>query len=125
MSKATISKFESVTAYLAAQPPRNRAILQKIRKTIKHSAPEVKERISYNIPGFECNGMLLWMAGFKNHVSVYPVTAAMERKLKKEIAPYRVSKGTLQFVLDDPVPYDLISEIARIRVEENAKRRRK
>lgn len=109
----------TVAAYLAGMPPGARRALRQLRTAIKTAAPGLTERISYRIPAFELGGRpLLYIAGFKAHVSVYPVTSGMLARYGKAIAPYRAGKGTLRFPLDAPMPVDLVAKLARVRVRE-------
>lgn len=94
-------------------------MLKQMRALVRAVAPRATEKISYGIPTFVLNGTyLVYVGGFKNHVSVYPVTAAVTRQLKNEIKPYQTGKGTLQFPLADPLPKTLIRKIIKIRVGE-------
>jgi uncharacterized protein YdhG (YjbR/CyaY superfamily) len=91
---------------------------------IKESAPEAQEKISYGMPAFHQNGSLVWFAAHKRHIGFYPTGSGIEA-FQEELAGYKVSKGTLQFPLDQPMPYDLIRKIVKYRVEENRKPGRK
>ena len=95
--------------------------LQKLRLTVKKAAPQAKEKISYGIPAFTLNGMLVWFAAFKNHIGFYPAPTGIEQ-FKKELAIYQKGKGTLQFPLDKPLPLGLITKIVKFRVKENLAR---
>ena len=109
----------SVAAYIARTPPVARRALRQLRSAIKAAAPGITERISYRIPTFELDGrFLLYIAAFREHVSVYPVTAGMLARYGKAIAPYRAGKGTLRFALDEPIPVDLVARLAKVRVRE-------
>jgi uncharacterized protein YdhG (YjbR/CyaY superfamily) len=109
----------TVSEYLAATPPKARQALKQLRAAIKAAAPGITERISYRIPTFDLDGRrLLYIAAFAEHVGLYPVTAAMVAKHGPAIAPYRSGKGTLRFPLDAPVPVELVTRVARARVEE-------
>ena len=109
----------TVPAYIAAAPPRARKALKQLRAVIKAAAPGITERISYRIPTFELDGKyLLYIAAFREHVSVYPVTAAMAANYGDAIAPFRSGKGTLRFSLEAPIPLSLIRQLARLRVRE-------
>jgi uncharacterized protein YdhG (YjbR/CyaY superfamily) len=100
-------------------PPVARRALKQLRTAIKAAAPGITERISYRIPTFELDGQyLLYMAAFKEHVSVYPVTSGMLARYGKAIAPYRAGKGTLRFPLNAPIPTDLVAKLAKVRVRE-------
>lgn len=109
----------TVSTYIAKAPPGTRKALKALRAAIKSVAPGITERISYGIPTFDVDGRyLLYIAGFRGHVSVYPVTPGMVARYGKSIARFRKGKGTLQFPLDEPVPIDLIVKLARVRLEE-------
>jgi uncharacterized protein YdhG (YjbR/CyaY superfamily) len=109
----------NVAAYIAKAPPGTRQALKALRAAIKSVAPGITERISYGIPTFDVDGRyLLYIAGFRDHVSVYPVTSGMIARYGKRIAPFRSGKGTLRFPLDEPVPIDLVVKLARVRLEE-------
>jgi uncharacterized protein YdhG (YjbR/CyaY superfamily) len=108
--------------YIAAFPKDVQAILKKMRLTIKKAAPKAGEKISYGIPSFTLNGTyLVYFAGFKNHVSVYPAPRGDE-EFKKALAPYKGGKGTVQFSLTEPIPYALITRIVKFLIKKNAAR---
>lgn len=111
-------KFENVDEYIDSFPRNVQVILDELRKTIKDAAPEAQEIISYQMPAFKLNGILVWFGAFKNHVSLYPKVSAIN-VFKKQLASYKIGKGTIQFPLDKPIPFDLVSEIVRFRVKEN------
>jgi uncharacterized protein YdhG (YjbR/CyaY superfamily) len=96
--------------------------LKALRAAIKSVAPGITERISYRIPTFDLDGRyLLYIAAFKDHVSVYPVTSSMIERYGKAIAPFRSGRGTLRFSLDAPMPVDLVAKLARVRIAERRK----
>ena len=99
-----MKKFASVAAYLRAVPPAPRAALQKLRKTIKAAAPEATELISYGIPAYKHHGMLVYFAAFKQHCSLFGVGTALMKTHQKALAPYKLSKGTIQFTADKALP---------------------
>ena len=108
-----------VLRYIADQKPPQRKALKALRSAIRKVAPKATERLSYRIPMFEVDGrMLLYIAGFKEHVSLYPVTKAMVAKHGKAIAKYRHGRGTLRFSLDEPVPTGLVTKLAKARLSE-------
>ena len=108
-----------VAKYIADQKPLQRKALKALRATIRKAAPKVTERLSYGIPVFDLDGKyLLYIAGFKEHVSLYPATAAMEKKYGKAMAPYRHGRGTLRFSLDEPLPLGLVTKLTKARVAE-------
>ena len=114
-----IAAPETVAGYISTTPPQARKALRQIRAAIKKAAPGIKERISYRIPTFDLDGKyLLYMAGFENHVSIYPATASMMAKYGKQLEPHRSGAGTLRFALDKPLPLALITRLAKLRVEE-------
>jgi len=109
----------TVAEYLAATPPKARKSLKQLRAAIKAAAPGITERISYRIPTFDLDGRyLLYIAAFQEHVGLYPVTAAMVASHGAEIAPYRAGKGTLRFPLDAPIPTELVTKLAKARIQE-------
>lgn len=114
----TIKKttVKNVDEYIRSFPANAQAMLNKIRHTIKKAAPEAEEMISYGIAGYKYNGMLIYFAGFANHVSVYPAPRTSEL-FKKELAGYKGGKGTVQFPLDKPLPLDLIKRIVTFRLK--------
>jgi uncharacterized protein YdhG (YjbR/CyaY superfamily) len=117
--------FRSVDDYLATQPPPVRTVLERMRGAIRRALPAAEEAISYQIPAYKVDGAVaLYFAGWKEHVSLYPVSAAMIATLGDEIAPYVASKGTLRFPLSAPVPLRLIGRIAKLRAAETAERQR-
>lgn len=111
-------KPESIDEYIAGFPADVQAILEKIRSTIQDAAPEAQETISYQMPTFKLHGNLVHFAGYKNHIGFYPTPSGIE-KFQEEIAGYKNAKGSVQFPLDGPIPYDLIAKIVRFRVGEN------
>lgn len=113
------STARSVQAYIAASPPEARKVLKQLRTLIKATAPRATEKISYGIPTFNLNGeYLVYIAGWKKHISMYPVTGGVAREFKDELKPYRTGKGTLQFPLAQPMPKSLIRRIVKFRVNE-------
>lgn len=112
------TKFPTVDEYIATFPPKTKKALNEIRSTIKKAAPGAEEAISYSIPAFRLNGMLVWYAGYKEHIGLYPRTSVIE-VFKKELTDYKLSKGTIQFPLDQPLPVDLITRIVKYRITEN------
>ena len=123
------STVASIDAYIAGFPPDIQAILQQIRATIHAAAPDAQETISYQMPTFTLHGNLVHFAAFKQHIGFYPTPSGTEH-FQAALACYKGGKGSVQFPLDEPIPYDLITEIVKFRVEENlakaaAKRKRK
>ena len=112
-------KTASIDEYIAGFPEETQKMLQQIRATIKSAAPSAEETISYAIPAFNVNdSYLVYMAGYKNHISLYPAPSGDEA-FEKEMAAYRAGKGTVQFPLDKPLPLNLIKKIVKYRLKEN------
>jgi len=109
---------EDIDQYIAAFSPEVQAILQQIRLTISAAAPDALEAISYQIPAFKLNGVLVYFAAFKNHIGFYPPVSG-DAKLEKAISRYAGEKGNLRFPLDQPIPFDLIERIVKLRVKQN------
>jgi uncharacterized protein YdhG (YjbR/CyaY superfamily) len=93
-----------------------------LRQLIRDSAPDAEEAISYQMPTFKLNGNLIWFAAFKKHIGLYPKTSAIEI-FRKELSNYEVSKGTVRFPLDKPIPFDLVRKIVKYRVKENLEKK--
>lgn len=115
------SGFTSIDEYIAAFPEETQKILESLRAVIKAVVPEAKEKISYQMPTFDLNGNLVHFAAFKNHIGFYPTPTGIE-KFKKELSAYKGAKGSVQFPLDQPIPYSLIGKIVTFRVKENLER---
>ena len=114
------STYNSVDEYIALFPYEIQQILQKLRKTIKESAPEAQEKISYNMPAYKINRNLVYFAVCKNHIGFYPTPSAIVA-FEKELSEYKSSKGAVQFPLNKPVPFELIEKIVQFRVLEDKK----
>ena len=113
--------FTSVDEYIASQPEGMQPALQLVRRTIRKAVPDAEEAISYQIPTFKLHGTyLIYLAGYKQHYSLYPVTDVLSAKLKDELAPHLSGKGTMRFALSEPVPVRLIERIAKLRAREVA-----
>jgi len=110
--------FRTIDEYIATFPKNVQSVLEELRQVIRESAPGAEEAISYQIPAFKLNGNLVYFAAFKNHVGFYPTSSGIEA-FKKELSGYEVSKGTVRFPLDNPIPFDLVRKIVRYRVKEN------
>jgi len=112
------TKFQTVDEYISTFPPATKKALKDIRSTIKKAAPGAEEAISYNIPAFRLDGMLVWYAGYKEHIGLYPRPNVIQF-FKKELTNYKLSKGAIQFPLDRPLPVELITRIVKYRIAEN------
>ena len=109
----------SIDAYLVAFPPEARRLLDELRALVRATVPGVTERISYGIPRFDLDGKhVVYIAGWKKHVGIYPIIGSVSEALAVEIAPFKKGKATLRFPLGQPLPVDLIRRIVDLRVAE-------
>ncbi len=108
--------------YIVQFPPDVRTILSKVREVIKQTAPDAQERISYGMPGFYQNGMLVWFAGHKDYIGFYPTGEGIEA-FRDQLKGYKFSKGAVQFPLNKPIPYELIKQMVKSRVQANLKKK--
>jgi len=114
-------KAGSMDDYIAGFPKETQKVLRELRAIIKNTVPDAEETISYSIPTFTMNKKyLVYFAGYKNHVSLYPAPIG-NATFEKDLKPYRSGKGTAQFPLDKPLPIDLIKRIVKYRMKENLK----
>ncbi|SRR5258708_982659 len=113
-----MKKFGNIEEYIASFPKGTQELLKELHLTIQRLVPEATEVISYGIPTFKLNGKnLVHFGGFKDHVSFFPTSSPIP-VFKKELINYEISKGTIKFPLDNPIPYDLIEKIVKFRVNE-------
>ncbi|MBD3920945.1 DUF1801 domain-containing protein [Paenibacillus sp. PR3] len=110
--------FTTTDEYIASFAPDIQQKLQSIRSLIKEIVPEATEKISYAMPAFALHGNLVFYAAFKNHIGFYPSGSGI-KEFEHELTGLKWSKGAIQFPLDKPIPYDLISRIVQFRVAEN------
>ena len=113
--------YESIDDYIKQFTPEVQEKLEALRKVIKESATDATEKISYQMPAFYLHGNLVYFAAFMHHIGFYPTSSGIEA-FKDELSVYKGSKGSVQFPIDNPLPYDLIRRIVKYRVEENIKR---
>jgi uncharacterized protein YdhG (YjbR/CyaY superfamily) len=118
--EGTHNTSDSIDAYISKFPPEVQEILNTLRKVIQESAPEAKEKISYQMPTFDLHGNLVHFAAYKNHIGFYPAPSGVDA-FKHELSPYKWAKGSIQFPLDKPLPYELVSRIVKFRADENMK----
>jgi uncharacterized protein YdhG (YjbR/CyaY superfamily) len=113
------SAGQQVRAYLARLPADSRKRLTQVRSLIRAAAPDAAESISYGIPAFKLDGRpFIYCAGWKHHVSLYPMTAAIRRRFAAELKDYKMSTGTVQFPLDRPLPVMLVKRLIKARLTE-------
>ncbi|MBA3871398.1 MAG: DUF1801 domain-containing protein [Anaerolineae bacterium] len=112
-------KFKTVDEYIDSFPPNVKAVLQTIRQTIKEEVPQAAETIKYDMPTYVFHGNLVYFAGWKKHISFYPITGEMEKNIE-ELSNYKTSgKGTIQFPLNQPLPLPFIRSLIQFRVREH------
>jgi uncharacterized protein YdhG (YjbR/CyaY superfamily) len=115
----TKTEFRSVDQYIATHPENVQAILQRFRSAIRKAVPGAEETISYQIPAYKLQGRpVIYFAGWKQHYSLYPATDRVVETFKDDLAPYKMSRGTIRFPLSKPAPVKLIAGIARLRAKE-------
>ena len=116
--------LNEIDLYIEGFPENIKILLDELRDIVKSNAPDSTEVISYGMPAYKQNGMLLYFAGNKNHIGLYP-TASPIIAFQEELKIYKTSKGAIQFPLDKPLPVDLISRIIRYKVQENLQKKTK
>lgn len=114
----------NVDAYIQQYPEATQKAMQVVRAAIKAAAPGVEELISYKMPAYKLNGVLVYFAAYNNHVGFY-ATPTGHNKFKKELSIYKTGKGSVQFPLDQPMPIELIKKIVQFRVKENLDKQKK
>jgi uncharacterized protein YdhG (YjbR/CyaY superfamily) len=111
--------FKSVDEYIASYPKDMQAVLRLVRRTIRKAVPAAEERISYQMPAYGSrSGPVIAFAGWKTHYSLYGATGHVVAAFKEDLAPYKVSKGTIRFLLSEAVPVKLIARIAQFRANQ-------
>lgn len=115
---------ENVEAYIAAQPRPVQVLLKQLRKAIKSAAPGATESISYRMPAYTLQGVLVYFSACKQHIGFYPTSSGVTR-FQRELSAYNTSKGAIQFPLDRPLPLGLVSRIVAFRVQENLEKQAK
>ncbi len=117
MKLKPVSKFNNHEEYIALQCEPAQSMLKQVREAVKAIIPDAEEVISYQMPAFRLRTIIVWYAAFTNHIGFYPTASGIEA-FKDELAPYKSSKGAVQFPFGKPLPLELISRIVRFRVEE-------
>lgn len=114
-----MDEFETVDDYIKSFPEEVQSKLRQIRTVIRANAPKAVESLSYGMPAYKENGrILVYFAAYKNHIGFYATPSGHE-EFRKELSSYKKGKGSVQFPLDQPIPYDLIGRIVEFRLEEN------
>jgi uncharacterized protein YdhG (YjbR/CyaY superfamily) len=120
MRKA-MTKARDIDEYIAHYPKEIQRLLRKLRATISKAAPQADEVISYGMPAFKLNGMLVWFAAHSKHIGFYPRVSGI-KAFKRELSVYKGAKGSVQFPFDKPLPVGLIATIVKFRANENLQR---
>ena len=107
-----------IDAYISGFPESIQKLLQEVRSTVKQAAPQATEVISYGMPAFKQDGMLVYFAAFKNHIGFYPIPSAIDA-FKEDLSAFKCTKGSVHFPLDKPLPAELITRIVTFRLSEN------
>lgn len=118
------TKFRNIDEYISTFPNDVQKILQQIRETVSKAAPRAEEVISYQMPAFKLHRVLVYFAGYKNHIGFYPGAKAIE-VFRKELSEFNTSKGTVQFPLDKGIPLALIKKITKFRMREELEKQKK
>ncbi len=118
------NQSDEVDNYIAGFPSLTQSLLEELRQTIKNSAPAAVEVISYKMPAYKLNGILLYFAAYSKHIGFYPTGSAITR-FKENLSRYKYAKGSVQFPLDKPLPLELISKMVEFRVNENMEKGKK
>jgi uncharacterized protein YdhG (YjbR/CyaY superfamily) len=117
---------QTIDEYLSGVPEPARSTLQRIRETIRSAAPtEATEALYYGMPAFRYKGALVCFAAFSKHCSLFPLSAALLEQFKDDLKKYAVSKGTLRFPLDKPMPAALVEKLVKARVKQNELKKRR
>ena len=117
-------EYTTIDEYIATFSPEIQSILRNIREIVRELAPEATEKISYQMPTFYLNGNLVHFAAFKKHIGFYPTPSGIEA-FQEELSKYKGAKGSVQFPLNQPIPYDLIRKMVIYRLEENRTKKKK
>jgi len=113
---------QSVDEYIARQEPDVQLILEKLRQVIRKAAPKAEEVISYQMPAYKQDGVLVYFAAFKNHYSFFPTSTPI-RAFAEQLKNYQTSKGTIQLLYEKPVPVKLITDIVKFKIKENQEKK--
>jgi len=118
--RSTKSKPKTIDEYLARAKPEQQAALEKLRQTIHAVAPGVVEGISYGLAGFKLNGRpLVYFGAWENHCALYAASPAVQKQFQKELKGFEISKGTIRFTPDKPLPIALVKKLVKARIAEN------
>ena len=113
---------KNIDEYIATFPKNVQVILEELRQVVREAAPEAEEVISYQMPAFKLKGILVYFWAFKNHIGFFPTASTVEA-FKDELSGYEVTKGTVKFPLDKPIPLDLVKKMVKFRAKQNLAKR--
>ena len=108
----------AIDAYIAAAAPAAQPLLRRIREIAGRAAPHAEETISYRMPALRGHGILIYFAAFKTHIGLFPPIAT-DPELSRALEPYRGPKGNLRFPLSEPIPFDVIERLVRLRAQQD------
>lgn len=117
-------RYSSVEGYIGSFPAVVQPKLRELRQLIRSIIPEAEERISYQMPAYFLNGVLVYFGAHSNHIGFYPTSSGITA-FETELSKYKHSKGAIQFPLGEPLPKELVERIVRFRVKENTAKKRK
>ena len=117
-------KAIDIDDYILQNPPEIQLILIQLRAMVRKAAPEAREKISYGIPAFEQNGIILWFGAFKDHISIFPPING-DAELQKEAARFANDKGNLLFYYNQAIPFELIERVISQKVMQNQTKKRR
>jgi uncharacterized protein YdhG (YjbR/CyaY superfamily) len=118
LMREPLKEYQTIDEFIIQFPPEVQAIMQKLRSVIHEMAPEATEAIAYGIPTFTFHGNLVHFSAYRHHIGFYPTSSGISQ-FKDHLTQYEISKGTVRFPIDQPLPYDLIRDIVAYRVNEN------
>lgn len=116
-----MNKAKNVEEYIASYPKEVQKLLEQMRATIRRTVPDAKEIISYGMPAYKKNRVLVYFGAHSNHIGFYPTSSGI-RVFEKELSGYNYSKGAVQFPFDEPLPLELVTKIVQFRAQEEARR---
>lgn len=120
--EATSRKFTTVEEYISTFSGNTKTLLEQLRKIIKEAAPQAEETISYNMPAYKLHGVLVYFAGYKNHIGFYPTGSGI-KEFEKLLTKFTTSKGTVQFPIEENIPVNLVTKMVKFRVKENLQKK--
>jgi len=113
--------FTTIDEYISLFPEHVQEMLTALRKVVREAVPEAQEKISYQMPTFALHGNLVHFAAFKKHIGFYPGASGISA-FKEQLSPYKGAKGSVQFPIEQPLPFELITQITKFRAAESAER---